>query len=55
MRSILRAVNVLVHAHPDDAVDHAAYLEWLERIVNGDKAGRDYSRSNGLRWRYPLR
>jgi toxin-antitoxin system PIN domain toxin len=35
---ILPDVNVLVYAHREDAVDHPAYREWLEQVVNGDEA-----------------
>jgi hypothetical protein len=35
---ILPDVNVLVHAYREDAPDHAAYRQWLERLVNGDEA-----------------
>jgi hypothetical protein len=35
---VLPDVNVLVYAHREDAVDHAAYRKWLERVVNGDEA-----------------
>ena len=35
---ILADVNVLVYAHRADAPRHAAYLAWLEAVVNGDQA-----------------
>ena len=35
---VLADVNVLVYAHREDAADHAAYREWLERVVNGEEA-----------------
>lgn len=31
-------VNVLVYAHREDAPDHPAYLDWLDSVVNGDRA-----------------
>ncbi|MGE5170594.1 MAG: type II toxin-antitoxin system VapC family toxin [Rudaea sp.] len=31
-------MNVLVHAHREDAGDHAAYRTWVEEVVNGDEA-----------------
>ncbi len=31
-------VNVLVYAHREDAANHAAYLRWLEAVINGDQA-----------------
>jgi toxin-antitoxin system PIN domain toxin len=31
-------VNVLVYAHREDAVHHAACREWLEGIVNGNES-----------------
>jgi len=33
---ILPDVNVLVYAFRSDAVDHAAYRDWLEGVVNGN-------------------
>ncbi len=30
-------VNVLVYAHRADAPDHAAYLSWLEALIDGDQ------------------
>lgn len=35
---LLPDVNVLVYAHRRDARDHQRYLDWLERISNGDDA-----------------
>lgn len=35
---ILPDVNVLVYAFRKDAERHAAYRNWLERVVNGDSA-----------------
>ncbi|MBI4492955.1 MAG: type II toxin-antitoxin system VapC family toxin [Chloroflexi bacterium] len=35
---ILTDVNVLVYAHRTDAPGHAAYLQWLEELINGDQA-----------------
>ncbi len=35
---ILPDVNVLVHAHREDAHDHRAYRDWLESVVNADSA-----------------
>jgi hypothetical protein len=35
---ILIDVNVLVYAHRSDAPNHAAYREWLEKLINGDQA-----------------
>jgi toxin-antitoxin system PIN domain toxin len=35
---ILTDVNVLVYAHREDTPDHAAYLQWLEALINGDQA-----------------
>ena len=31
----LMDVNVLVYAHREDAVNHSAYRQWLESIING--------------------
>ncbi len=31
---LLCDVNVLVYAHREDAVNHAAYLQWLEDLIN---------------------
>src|SRR5579859_2656447 len=33
---ILLDVNVLGHAHREDALDHARYARWLEDVANGD-------------------
>ena len=33
---ILMDVNVLVYAHREDVIDHIAYREWLESIINGN-------------------
>jgi len=35
---VLPDVNVLVYAHRDDTAHHAACLDWLEQIVNGDES-----------------
>lgn len=35
---ILPDVNVLVYAFRSDSVNHAAYREWLGRVVDGDEA-----------------
>jgi len=35
---ILADVNVLLYAFRSDSVSHAAYREWLGRVVNGDEA-----------------
>jgi len=35
---ILPDVNVLVYAHRADAPGHAAYLSWLEQVIEGDLA-----------------
>ena len=35
---ILVDVNVLVYAHRRDALEHARFREWLESIVNGERA-----------------
>src|SRR5579859_603373 len=35
---LLPDVNVLIYAHRQDAPDHAAYREWLERLINDDAA-----------------
>ena len=35
---LLPDVNVLIYAHRQDAPDHAAYREWLERVINDDAA-----------------
>ena len=35
---LLFDVNVLVYAHRSDSPNHAAYLSWLESIVNSDEA-----------------
>ncbi len=34
----LMDVNVLVSAHREDTLDHLAYREWLESIINGNAA-----------------
>jgi toxin-antitoxin system PIN domain toxin len=33
---VLMDVNVLVYAHREDTLDHLAYREWLESVVNGE-------------------
>lgn len=33
---LLCDVNVLVYAHREDASNHAAYLQWLEDVINSD-------------------
>ena len=35
---ILPDVNVLLYAFRSDSVNHAAYREWLARVVEGDEA-----------------
>lgn len=35
---ILPDVNVLLYAFRSDSVNHAAYRDWLGRVVNGDEA-----------------
>ena len=35
---VLPDVNVLVYAYREDVEGHAAYREWLERVINGDEA-----------------
>jgi len=35
---ILMDVNVLIYAHREDARDHLAYRDWLESVVNSNKA-----------------
>lgn len=35
---ILMDVNVLVYAQREDAPNHRAYREWLERVLTGDDA-----------------
>ena len=35
---VLPDVNVLVYAHREDAIRHAAYRRWLEDVLNGDEA-----------------
>jgi len=35
---ILPDVNVLLYAFRSDSVNHAAYREWLERVVSSDEA-----------------
>ena len=35
---ILPDVNVLVYAHREDTPNHAAFLAWLEGVINGDAA-----------------
>lgn len=35
---LLCDVNVLVYAHREDALNHHAYREWLEGVINGDQA-----------------
>ena len=35
---VLPDVNVLVYAYREDVQNHAAYREWLERVINGDEA-----------------
>jgi toxin-antitoxin system PIN domain toxin len=32
----LMDVNVLVYAHREDTLDHPAYREWLESVINGN-------------------
>lgn len=34
---LLCDVNVLVYAHREDSPSHAAYLEWLENLINSDE------------------
>ncbi len=33
---LLPDVDVLLHAHKEEAPEHSAYLAWLEQVVNGD-------------------
>lgn len=33
---VLMDVNVLVYAHREDVIDHLAYHNWLESILNGN-------------------
>lgn len=35
---VLPDVNVLVYAHREDALRHAAYRRWLEAVLKGDEA-----------------
>lgn len=35
---LLIDVNVLLYAHREVAPEHARYLQWLERVANGDEA-----------------
>jgi hypothetical protein len=35
---ILPDVNVLVYAHREDAPNHAAYRDWLTRVIASDEA-----------------
>ncbi len=35
---VLIDVNVLVYAHRVDALEHMAYRQWLETVINGDEA-----------------
>jgi hypothetical protein len=35
---MLPDVNVLVHAHREDAADHAAYRDWLTALLSSDEA-----------------
>lgn len=35
---ILPDVNVLVYAHREDTLNHVAYREWLESVINSDQA-----------------
>ena len=35
---ILMDVNVLVYAHREESVNHAAYRQWLDELINGDEA-----------------
>lgn len=35
---VLPDVNVLVYAHRQETVSHAACREWLEGVINGDEA-----------------
>lgn len=51
---ILTDVNVLIYAHREDAADHRRFREWLEKMIAGPEAFRDYSRFPGLRWRHPF-
>ena len=34
---LLCDVNILVYAHREDAVNHKAYHEWLEQLINSDE------------------
>jgi toxin-antitoxin system PIN domain toxin len=34
---LLPDVNVLVYAFREDSIDHAAYKDWLDDLVNGDE------------------
>jgi len=35
---VLFDVNIVVHAHREDAPNHRAYRDWLEGVINGDEA-----------------
>jgi toxin-antitoxin system PIN domain toxin len=35
---LLPDVNVLIYAHRQDAPDHVAYREWLQRVIDDDAA-----------------
>lgn len=34
---LLCDVNILVYAHREDSPNHAAYLEWMENLINSDE------------------
>ena len=40
---ILPDVNVLVHAHREDAVDHTLYRQWLEEVI---RSGQPFGMSD---------
>lgn len=35
---ILTDINIFVYAHRSDTTGHEAYREWLEKLINGDRA-----------------
>ena len=35
---LLADVNVLVYAHREDTLDHRAYHDWLQELLNADQA-----------------
>ena len=52
---ILLDVNVLVHAHREDADRHPEFRAFLESAREWITTDRDFARFPGLRWRHPLK